>query len=53
MNAQTAGQIGERGELRALAAIVESSDDAIIGKTLEGAVTSWNPAVCRHVWLYR
>jgi len=34
-------------ELQQMAAIIRNSDDAIIGKTLDGIVSSWNPAAER------
>jgi PAS domain S-box-containing protein len=43
---ETQGMGRELAQAR-LAAIVESSDDAIVSKSLDGIVTSWNPAAER------
>ena len=36
-----------RAKLAQLSAIVESSDDAILGKTLDGVITTWNAGASR------
>jgi PAS domain S-box-containing protein len=45
---QRTAQLAQAGETNArLASIIEFSDDAIVGKDLDGVITSWNPGAER------
>ena len=47
VNNDVSGQKLAEQDIRRLASIVASSQDAIIGKSLDGAITSWNAAAQR------
>ena len=44
---KTAGQRGQPADRPEQVSIVESSDDAIIGMTRQGIISTWNPAAAR------
>jgi PAS domain S-box-containing protein len=48
---EIAGRLRSQEEVQRLAAIVESSDDAIIGATLDGSVATWNHGA-EHIYGY-